>query len=473
MMMTKAYDITVWAAMVFILLGWLWDGSHGFSIIGSSTMTRSTSHLWSMSDEESSSSDTKPKLILIAGCPGTDTSTFGMRVALDQGISNCITTDMLRTMIKSTNVLNYGSDNVIDDWKESCRVLYTSDAIQELMDQALDDGNSLILFGDQVLPSNELLDQWTTKGGIAMGCLLEIKDQEVHKSRLSKQPQKEHFENIRVIHDELIELAKNSNWLRIEQQQQQSPTVCDIVASVLEEQCTEEDESEDEEDYDTEAVLEDDEEEEDYFEEDEDFDEEFEEDEEEEAPTVATGQQDPVYIAPMETSASTSTNNWLNIDKHLTGLKKAKPGKPATPTPVVEATSQPPPQPRVQALSGNNFLGIADVHKSGLKKAIPTRPASPVEEPPVTATPPVKALSGNTNFLGVEVHKTGLKKARPVSVSPEPAPAQEEQPPPAVVPPVEASSKHDNFLGVEVHKTGLKKAKPVSATPEPAPAPVQ
>ena len=34
-----------------------------------------------------------PKLIIITGCPGTGKSTFGMSLALEQGILKCISTD--------------------------------------------------------------------------------------------------------------------------------------------------------------------------------------------------------------------------------------------------------------------------------------------------------------------------------------------------------------------------------------------
>ena len=42
-----------------------------------------------------------PKLILIAGCPGTGKSTFGMSLALEQGILKCISTDTVRAVMRS------------------------------------------------------------------------------------------------------------------------------------------------------------------------------------------------------------------------------------------------------------------------------------------------------------------------------------------------------------------------------------
>jgi len=42
-----------------------------------------------------------PKLILITGCPGTGKSTFGMSLALEQGILKCISTDTVRAVMRS------------------------------------------------------------------------------------------------------------------------------------------------------------------------------------------------------------------------------------------------------------------------------------------------------------------------------------------------------------------------------------
>lgn len=44
---------------------------------------------------------TPPKLILIGGCPGTGKSTFGMSLALEQGILKCISTDTVRAVMRS------------------------------------------------------------------------------------------------------------------------------------------------------------------------------------------------------------------------------------------------------------------------------------------------------------------------------------------------------------------------------------
>jgi pantothenate kinase-related protein Tda10 len=43
----------------------------------------------------------RPKLVIISGCPGTGKSTFGMSLALEQGILKCISTDTVRAVMRS------------------------------------------------------------------------------------------------------------------------------------------------------------------------------------------------------------------------------------------------------------------------------------------------------------------------------------------------------------------------------------
>ena len=200
----------------------------------------------------------KPKLILISGCPGTGKSTFGMSVSLDQGILKCISTDTVRAVMRSfvperiSPALHRSSyaavgedDDPVRSWRETCTVLETS--VAGLVDDAINRGVSLVVEGVHVVPSQELIEKWEASGGVALGCLLTVRDPETHKSLLLRrgfitgkgspeQKKIKSYDRVRLIQDEMIRLATESKWLMIEQKVEPDPL--EIVASKLfDEEC--------------------------------------------------------------------------------------------------------------------------------------------------------------------------------------------------------------------------------------------
>lgn len=192
----------------------------------------------------------KPKLILISGCTGTGKSTFGMTVALNQGILKCISTDSVRQVLRSQSEDNSvsptalhrssysGQGDPITEWKECCEVLDKS--VKSLVMDAMNRGVSLVLEGVHIVPSNDLIDQWRSSGGEAVGCLLVINDAEAHRDLIFKrgeitkkgsEKQQLAFHRIRKIQQEMIDLARANQWIIIEQQL--GPNPMDIVGSQL------------------------------------------------------------------------------------------------------------------------------------------------------------------------------------------------------------------------------------------------
>lgn len=203
-----------------------------------------------------SSADAKPKLILITGSPGTGKSTFGMSLALDQGILKCISTDTIRAVMRSyvpedicpaLHRSSYeppddsdGEDNPVKSWKETCKVLESS--VEGLVEDSINRGVSLVLEGVSLKPSNKWIKMWEEAGGVACGVLLTVTKEEIHKSLLLKrglitgnsgaeQKKINSFDRVRHIQDEMIRLARESDWVLIEQKVDPDPL--DVVAEKL------------------------------------------------------------------------------------------------------------------------------------------------------------------------------------------------------------------------------------------------
>lgn len=205
--------------------------------------------------QQQGSDDATPKLILISGGPGTGKSTFGMSVALEQGVLKCISTDTIRAVMRSyvpesisppLHRSSYGcaSDDGTDDpvksWIETCKVLESS--IEGLVVDAIRRGVSLVLEGVSIRPSKKYIDMFNEAGGTACGVLLVVSDNDRHKQLLNKRGfmtgntnAEEHklnsFDRIRLIQDEMIRSAKESGWVLIEQRIEPDPL--DVVADEL------------------------------------------------------------------------------------------------------------------------------------------------------------------------------------------------------------------------------------------------
>jgi 2-phosphoglycerate kinase len=195
----------------------------------------------------------KPKLILIGGCPGTGKSTFGMSVALDQGILKCISTDTVRATMRSfvpsdvspalhrsSYASAFDGDNPVRSWKETCKVLDAS--IGALVEDSMNRGTSIVIEGVNIIPSRDLIDLWEGAGGVAIGVLLQIPDPDTHKRLLKKRgfitgkvgaevKKIRSYDRVRAIQDEMMTLAKASGWLTIEQRTEPDPL--DMVSAKL------------------------------------------------------------------------------------------------------------------------------------------------------------------------------------------------------------------------------------------------
>jgi len=102
-------------------------------------------------------------------------------------------------------------------------------------------GVSLVLEGVHIIPSNVLIHKWRANGGVALGCLLTIKNADDHRTVIYKRGEvtkkgedkkMKAFSRIRDIQVEMISKANEHEWLLIEQKLEPDPI--DIVTSLLE-----------------------------------------------------------------------------------------------------------------------------------------------------------------------------------------------------------------------------------------------
>ena len=186
-----------------------------------------------------------PQLVLIAGCTGTGKSSFGMSLALGRGILRCISTDsirqVMRTLDKSPELhrSSYsGTGDPILNWLESSEVI--KESLVSVVNDALARQVSLVVEGVHIVPSSEMINNWRSKGGSALGILMTIKNEDHHRDWLYKrgemtgkgaEKQLKAFDRIRKIQDEMIRLAKENSWLIIEQRIEPDPI--DIVTNLL------------------------------------------------------------------------------------------------------------------------------------------------------------------------------------------------------------------------------------------------
>jgi len=115
-----------------------------------------------------------------------------------------------------------------------------SKSVDELVDEMIRRGASLVLEGVHIMPNSYLIERWEASGGVATGIVLQVPDEEAHKSLLlrrgvttgkGEEEKLAKFKRIRAIHDAMVDMAQEANWVVIEQNLEPDPL--EIVASRL------------------------------------------------------------------------------------------------------------------------------------------------------------------------------------------------------------------------------------------------
>ena len=172
-----------------------------------------------------------PRLLIISGATGTGKSTAALNIASKSNFSRILSTDAIREIMRSCDQgdmqealhrssFSIGSANdPIIDWLDTCQSVETG--IEATINRALREGIDLLLEGVHIVPSEKLLSSWREAGGIALGIIMAVSDENKHKEMIRSRDAHSfrradrylaNFGRIRSIQEGLMERSKISNW---------------------------------------------------------------------------------------------------------------------------------------------------------------------------------------------------------------------------------------------------------------------
>ncbi|MGB1587441.1 MAG: zeta toxin family protein [Poseidonia sp.] len=172
-----------------------------------------------------------PRLLIIAGATGVGKSTAAVAVAQRGGFTRVMSTDAIREIMRATDeernvpALHRSSFSKGDsgepvlDWNETC--LAVEAGIMATMERARREGIDLLIEGVHMVPSARLVRAWEEAGGVALGIVMVVDEENAHLSMLKSRDAHSYrradryvanFKRIRAIQDGLIERAKIANW---------------------------------------------------------------------------------------------------------------------------------------------------------------------------------------------------------------------------------------------------------------------
>ena len=172
-----------------------------------------------------------PRLLIIAGATGTGKSTVAMKIGAKSNFARLISTDAIREIMRSTDnnhanpalhrsSFSIGESNdAIIDWVDTCKAV--EKGIEATINRAMREGIDLLLEGVHIIPSDRLIRSWIDAGGIALGVIMMVSDEEKHKSMIKSRDAHSfrrhdryiaNFDRIRRIQDGLVERSKIASW---------------------------------------------------------------------------------------------------------------------------------------------------------------------------------------------------------------------------------------------------------------------
>ena len=172
-----------------------------------------------------------PRLLIIAGATGTGKSTVAMKIGAKSNFARLISTDAIREIMRSTDGTQANpalhrssfsigeSNDAIIDWVDTCKAV--EKGIEATINRAMREGIDLLLEGVHIIPSDRLIRSWIDAGGIALGVIMMVSDEEKHKSMIKSRDAHSfrrhdryiaNYDRIRRIQDGLVERSKIASW---------------------------------------------------------------------------------------------------------------------------------------------------------------------------------------------------------------------------------------------------------------------
>ena len=183
----------------------------------------------------------KPLWILIAGAIGVGKSTLSRNIAGDLGIQHVVGTDVVRDVLRKVLSADVMPELHAPSYRayETLRPIYSSRfeevilgfeshskyvniGVDSILTRAETESVSIVVEGEHLLPA--FFDETILSKPNVLYLTVSVQDESLHKENLSSQYTQEkedlleHFENIRKIHEHLIEETKARNLPLIESQ---------------------------------------------------------------------------------------------------------------------------------------------------------------------------------------------------------------------------------------------------------------
>ena len=199
-----------------------------------------------MTTRERGASDEPPRLLLICGATGVGKSTIAVEAAQRLGFSRLLSSDAIREIMRagkdeSENPALFRSSfsrgeagDAVVDWLDTC--LAVEDGISATISRARREGIDLVLEGVHLVPKNRWLREWCEAGGLAVGVVLYVDQENDHIGML--ETREEHswrradryvgaIQRLRAIQSGILERTKITNWVEIE-----TTRTADVVARI-------------------------------------------------------------------------------------------------------------------------------------------------------------------------------------------------------------------------------------------------